>query len=85
MDGLVEKARTKIGNAIFMMGKYPDKMLYHAPWLATDEDVLEHLTKNSIRFNAVQAKSLSQDIIQVCSEIIKYNINKILLAYVYFS
>ena len=65
MNELVEKARTKIGNAIFLMGKYPEKILYHQPWLASDPDVLEHLKKNAIKFDENQAKFLSKDIIQV--------------------
>ena len=65
MDELVEKARTKIGNTIFLLGKYPEKIMYHQPWLATDNDVLEHLSKNGINFNAEHAKQLSKDIIKV--------------------
>ena len=65
MDVLVEKARTKIGNAIFLLGKYPEKIMYHQPWLATDGDVLQHLTKNGINFNMEHARQLSKDIIKV--------------------
>ena len=65
MDVLVEKARTKIGNTIFLLGKYPGKIMYHQPWLATDSDVLDHLAKNGISINTDHATHLSKDIIKV--------------------
>ena len=71
MDELVENARTKIGNMLFLIGKYPEKILYHQPWLASDPDVLEHLKKNSIKVDENQVEFLSKDIIKVsCVNII---------------
>ena len=65
MDEVIEKARTKIGNTLFLLGKYPRKIFYHQPWLANDSDVIDHLTKNCIDFDKQHAEDLSKDIINV--------------------
>ena len=65
MDEIVEKTRTKIGNTLFLLGKYPQKIFFHQPWLATDSDVIDHLIKNDIPFDKTQVEQLSKDIINV--------------------
>ena len=62
---MVAKARVKLGNLLFVMGKYPERLLFHEPWLATDSDVMEHLRKVGVRFDERHAGTLSKDIIQV--------------------
>ena len=68
MDEIIEKTRTKIGNTLFLLGKYPQKILYHQPWLATDLDVIDHLIKNDISFDKKQVGELTKDIINVSAK-----------------
>ena len=62
---MVAKARIKLGNLLFIIGKYPDRLLFHEPWIATDSDIMDHLRKTGVRFNERHATTLSKDIIKV--------------------
>ena len=67
MDSLVETAKVKIGNTLFLMGKYPERLLFHEPWIATDVDLMEHLKSNNVKINQLHANTLAKDIITVNS------------------
>ena len=65
IENVTEKVRSRIGNTLFLLGKYPDKIFFHQPWLANDSDVIQHLKKNQIKINQVQADTLTKENITV--------------------
>lgn len=65
LENITEKARTRVGNTIFLLGKYPDKIFFHQPWLANDNDVIQHLNKNGIKIDELHARTLIKENITV--------------------
>ena len=62
---LIEKIRIKMGNVLYIVNKYPDRLFFHEPWIANDEDVIQHFQKNLIKIDEQQAEMLAKEIIQV--------------------
>ena len=65
MDELVLKAKKKVGNTLFIINKYPDKIMYHQPWLALDKEILSHLKSNKVDYNEQNADKLNNQLIKV--------------------
>lgn len=65
LENVTEKVRTRVGNTLFLLGKYPNKIFFHQPWLANDAAVIQHLNKNNIKINQNQATILTKENITV--------------------
>ena len=65
LSTIVEKAERKIANTLFLLNKYPEKLMYYEPWCACDDLVMQHLETNNIKVNKDQANILKKERIKL--------------------
>ena len=51
----------KVGNVLYILNRYPDRIFMHSPWMAHDQDLLSHFKSHGIKFDELGARRLNEN------------------------
>ena len=61
MEDAIERIKIKLGNVLYILNRYPDRIFMHYPWMAHDQDLLSHLNSYGMDYSELSARRLNEN------------------------